>query len=170
MNLQEYWENKTIPVADIAYSNGRAILFKENWCRKKYNILEETTIEKIEKLYEEEPASIQVYNYVLNPLDNNIAYYGAVEMGNEGFVAYANNKGLLLWSMLFDFSNPFFSLEIVDDKIIATTETKFIFTIPIENPEQISCVPTHSWDIELIKGKEEKYSLDNSMNTTKKEE
>lgn len=160
MNLQKYWENETIPIADIAYSDGRAILFKENWCRKKYNILEETTIEKIEKLDEEEPASIQVYNYILNPLDNNIAYYGAVEMGNEGFVAYADNKGLLLWSMLFDFSNPFLSLEIIDNKIITRTEREFIFIIPIENPEQISCVPTNSWDIELIKEKEEKYLLE----------
>jgi len=161
LTLQDYWKKRTIPAIDLVYADGRVVIFEENWCRKIYNISRRSTLEEFERLYGEEPEDdIQIFDSAINPLNGYIVHYGAGCMGNEGFVAYTD-KDKLLWSMFFDFSNPFFNVEIIDDKIIATTETKFIFTIPIENPEQISCVPTHSWDIELIKEKEEKYSLDN---------
>lgn len=153
--IQYYWKRKNISILDLVYADGSIVSFKENWCRKKYNILCKSTLKtyKVDyPLFEDD--AIEIYNSVTNSLNGYIVYYGAGCMGNEGFVAYTDDNDKLLWSMFFTFSNPFLNLEIIDNNIIARTERDFIFTIPVENPEQISCVPTNSWDIELIKEEE----------------
>ena len=161
LTLQDYWKKRTIPAMDLVYADGRIIIFENHWCRKEYNISRRSTLEEFERLYGEEPEDdIQIFDSAINPLNGYIVYYGAGCMGNEGFVAYTDDRDKLLWSMFFDFSNIFTIAEIVDNTIVATTENKLIFTIPVENPEQISCVPTHSWDIELIQEKEDKYLLE----------
>jgi len=169
--FQYYWKRKTICALDLVYADGKVVMFEENWCRKKYNILHRSTLETYDAgypLFEED--SITIYNSVINPLNGYKAYYGAGCMGGEGFVAYTDDKDKLLWSIFLDFSGPFFTPKIIDNNIITTTERDFIFTIPVNDPEQISCIPIHSWDIEYIKEKEEKYLLDNSMPTIKQEE
>ena len=162
ITLQDYWEQKTIPAIDLVFADGRVIMLEENWCRKKYNISQKSTLEEFERLYGEEPEDIIqiLFEPAINPFDGCIAYYGAGGMGNEVFIAYTDNQNKLLWSMFFDFSNIFIDAKIVDNKIIATTENRLIFTIPVENPERISCIPTESLDIEVIKEKEEKYTME----------
>ena len=148
--IQYYWKKKTISILDLVYADGKVIIFEENCCRKKYNITYEGTLEaykhKVDFPFFDDD-TIQIFDSETNPLNGNIVHFGACCMENEGFLAYTDNQDKLLWSMFFDFSNPFIATTIIDNRIIVRTiiENNLIFTIPVDNPEKISCVPTESF-------------------------
>lgn len=151
MTLQEYWNKKELSSADITFADGSTINLEENWCRQKYNILSRGRIEEDEiDNVNDSGTAFDVLGEVVHPITGHIAYKGEGSMGNEGFVAYADEHGTLFWLIFLDFSNPFWSIKFEGETIVATTELEFTFTIPLSAPEKLSCKAVHSWDLELI--------------------
>jgi len=159
MNLQECWENKIIHGGDITYSDGRCLFLKENWCRKSYTVDEVLTFKETLKRYGEEGTAIEVLGSVIDLENGNVAYCGEGSMGNEGFVAYADKKGKLIWLVFLDFSNPFWSIKIEGANIKATTELECEFTIPLESPEKLSCINCNKWEREHAEALEKTRNL-----------
>ena len=53
----------------------------------------------------------------------NRKYIGGEDTyGNEGFVAFENMQGDLIWAMFFDCTNPIKILKIEDNRLIGITE------------------------------------------------
>ena len=156
MTLQDYWNKKELVGGEIIFADGRTIFLEENWCRKRYGVSETSTLKEEEEKYEIEGTSFDVIGQAVHPKTGHIAYRGWGSMGNEGFVAYANENGQLFWLLFLDFSNPFFEVYFEDENIVAVTELKYTFRIPFDEPEKLSCVPFHSWDKERIEECEKK--------------
>ena len=157
MTLQDYWDKQEAHGGDITFADGKTLDLKEQWCRKSYSILTKSTLAKAIEEYGNEGTAIQVLGSSKNPKNGYIAYRGEGSMGNEGFVAYADNHGKLIWLLFLDFSNPFWNIEIEGDNILATTELKCVFTIPIDSPEKLSCGKCNQWEREHSNKREQDY-------------
>ena len=140
MNLQEHWNRELLPdMYDLCFASGRVINFNENACLSKFNFKEDFVVD-----FKEEGYEIDVYESVITPTGFKV-HRGAGAMGNVGFAAYEGLDGKLIWSLMLSFSNPFWAVEVVGNLIIARTEIDYIFKIPIDHPEEISCVSENPW-------------------------
>lgn len=67
-----------------------------------------------------------------------------IEVGNGGFggdgyiAAFALDTRALRWTLFSDDSNPFVRVGLTRDRIVALTELGINWTIPIENPLEIT--------------------------------
>lgn len=145
MTLQDYWEQETIPsVIGFALKDGKTLNFKnlQLQCRDTYEFIEGelSTDEYIDAM------ELQIYFEFLVPATQGKVVGGAIAMGNEGFILYVNEDGEIQWSMFQMFSNPFFNTTTVQGNIIhAITELNHHYTIPIFEPQNISCISKNEW-------------------------
>lgn len=146
MILQEYWKNETIPgINGLTLLNGDVFLFKEQKCNEfyQYNL---STIDA-EESSGELASLFDIYAEVRNQDVAGRVVCGECEMGNEGFIAYESNSGVLQWSIYSSFSNPFLDdLKVVNDIIVVSTEIQYHWSIPIYNPKKMSCKSKNEWN------------------------
>ncbi|MDM5181103.1 hypothetical protein PO883_28370 [Massilia sp. DJPM01] len=64
------------------------------------------------------------------------AICGEGVMGNEGFVAVVNPRGLV-WAACFSVSNPFYEVRVVDHCVAATSTHEIIWRFPVVRPWEI---------------------------------
>lgn len=71
---------------------------------------------------------VQIQIYLASPLayENENIYFGEGAMGNEGFVALVDKDNQLLWSILFNLTNPIMSASTKEDYLylLSTDNTK----------------------------------------------
>lgn len=58
-------------------------------------------------------------------------------MGSDGFVAVTDLANQLQWLAFFDFSNPFVSVELLNEEIIGTNNLGEKWRFPLKNPSKI---------------------------------
>jgi hypothetical protein len=58
-------------------------------------------------------------------------------MGSDGFVAFTNSQNQILWMAFFEFSNPFVSVELRDEEIVAVNNLNEKWYFQVENPSMI---------------------------------
>ena len=135
MNLQEHWERKLLPdMYELCFATGRVINFDENASLSHLSYEEELVID-----FEDAGYEIEVYDSITTPKSFKV-YHGAGALGNNtGFIAYEGLEGGLIWSLLLSYSTPFKTVQIVDGLIVASTEVGYIFKIPIDHPEKMTC-------------------------------
>ena len=143
--LQDYWEQETIPtVLGITFKNGRTLSFEnfQSKCLSSYKLIE--NVLHLEEYLE--ATEVQIYFELDVPDTHGRVIGGAVAMGNEGFILYVDRNKEIQWSILQTFSNPFFNTTTVQGNIIyAITELDHHYTIPIFEPQNISCISKNKW-------------------------
>ena len=70
--------------------------------------------------------------------NNDIIFGGEGSMGNEGFIACTDKNNVLNWAIYFTNSNPFYKIEMIDDKICAYSSYDLVYQIDIQNLEKIT--------------------------------
>jgi len=146
MNLQDYWKKGKIPgISGITFSNGCVLLNKSNQCQASYDF-SISSIKDNEIKYGEIGVEVDIYiEKKINNSDRSILC-GGCEMGNEGFVLYRDEFGVIKWSLFQDFANPFLNdLKVVNGVIFVNTEIQYYWEIPILSPEKLSCVSRNEW-------------------------
>lgn len=136
MNMQDFWIKGQLPelMGDMCFSDGRMVIFNEKKCCKKYSY----EIRKIDS-YIVDGYDIEVFT------PNYKVFFGGGDMGNYGYLVYTDDKNNILWYMFLDYCNPFIKVDFDVDKLIATTEIDYVFTIPLDEPEKMTSISYNPW-------------------------
>ena len=147
MSLQHFFYQDILPGIDgFTFKDGKVLCLQERKCLPSYTF-EETTIKEEAKKYEGNIVSrFQIYKEILHLEGKGSICYGECEMGNEGFIFYKNEFGMIEWSFFQSFANPFVKAYFKDSEtVIATTEIDFEFTIPIYNPQNLFAISKNNF-------------------------
>ena len=107
--------------------------------------LADTTIESVVNYHEDVWVEVDIrIDYVI--VDELKILCGEGAMGNEGFVAAINDRGLV-WALFSTRSNPFVKLELEGGKLLAYADS-LKYEIDLNNPSKIKVDNYCIWESE----------------------
>jgi hypothetical protein len=151
--IQAKWaSNHLLGYNSLSYGNGKVTLLdvhvnrSESDCHCVTFPVADTTIESITSYNDDPWTPIQLYNGRI--VKNELTFLcGEGAMGNEGFVAAIDNKGLV-WAFFSTVSNPFVRIELVKTNLRAYSHN-YLYTINLEEITDIK-IETHSLSVDYL--------------------
>ena len=92
----------------------------------------DTTLESIEKYNDDAWVAVDIYHGSFSMIHTRqTIVFGDGAMGNEGFIAATDTDNNLLWSALFDFSNPINRAHLDGDTLVCRGDGGITIRMPL---------------------------------------
>jgi len=140
--ISELWAQELLPIKDAIYfSDGRAFSYKI----KYYPIpsVEKSELFDFNDFYNKNKEEVTSFDIMKNLRLSNGCYccVGEGSYGSEGFVAYLDEKKILIWVLYSGTSNPFFNvIECEDSTVQAESTANVKIKLNINNPINIELI------------------------------
>jgi hypothetical protein len=147
VSLSECWRRRRLPlIAAIYYADGRAVpmLVREipqpsGQFAFEVSPGDATAIARLSAASEGYGHMTMLVEPAVDPQRNLSAYCGEGSMGGDGYVALVStDSDEPIWIAFFDASNPFVSVELNANHVIATSNHGIRWSFPIEAPEKVT--------------------------------